>query len=166
MKENWQTQEEKLSISRQPAFRVGVVLVIILVTFIIVRQLFVPGTFGQYGYYRGDNVDEWVVKAASYADENQCAACHTDRVKEIGEAQHGQFSCQTCHGAAGQHTLNPEVVKPVIEADREFCGRCHNKLAGRESADIKQVSLGWHYNSITCTKCHDAHEPLVNVRSW
>ena len=151
--------EGKTKFSQLPAFRVGLLLVIFLAAFALVQQLSVPETFGQYGYYRGDNVSEWAGMEVSYAEEtNTCSACHAEKYNTFKQTEHGQMQCQTCHGAAKEHTLDPGTTKPTIEPSREFCGNCHFELEGRKETVIKQVGLD-HNGETNCVKCHDPHEP-------
>lgn len=151
---------QRPGITRLPVFRVGLLLVLVLAAFALVQQMSVPKSFGEYGYYRGDNVDEWAGMPVSYADETKtCASCHAERYQTLKQAVHGQLSCETCHGAALQHTEDPGAVQPVIEPSREFCGSCHQQIEGRSENNIKQIDLEQHNTGINCVQCHDPHDP-------
>jgi hypothetical protein len=97
-------------------------------------------------------------------------------------------SCEGCHGPGAKHIvamrsgdletgmasiLNPRTLKPVDLVD--FCGACHTtwwdakRIAARGVANVRfqpyrlEASRCWGSGDerLTCTACHNPHQPLV-----
>ncbi len=155
---------QKTRMSQKAVFRVGVVLVCALVVFGIIRQLSVPKSFGQYGYYRGDNVQEWVSMDQTFASGNQvCAQCHAQEVQEAAQAEHSQLDCQSCHGPMQDHVKQPNQVHPRVAGNVDLCGACHRVMVGRSKDNIRTVQVGSHSGGLDCIRCHDPHQPYAKI---
>ncbi len=150
---------KKTGLSHQPVFRAGVVVVIILTGFALLRMIFVPPTFGVYGYYRASNLDYWATRPVAYAQGTQCDTCHGERAGFVAAGGHAGLDCQSCHGPAASHPDNPGAWQPTINPDREFCARCHGQVEGRPDTVIKQIDLDQHNPGVSCVQCHDPHRP-------
>ena len=90
-------------------FRMAGLFVAGIVLFLVVRALFVPANFGEYGFFRpgalADNRDKPLV----YAGRGACAECHDEVVKLKGAGPHARIGCETCHGApARTPTIRPQ----------------------------------------------------------
>ncbi len=146
---------------KRPAVRVGLLLVVVIFAFIIVKQLLIPKSFNTYGFYRGDNVQEWVSMSAKYSSTGAaaCTTCHGDRVTLKDQGSHKAVNCESCHLAAGKHTQATFDAKPVKDSTREACLTCHNKQAARPETSIRQIDDSQHYLGMTCTTCHNPHSP-------
>lgn len=152
--------EEGGSLFNRPWLRAALVVVALLIAFFVVRDLAMPESFGQYGYYRGDNVDEWAVKPVAYSPGAQtCEKCHQDKYTQWSAGQHAGFGCETCHGPAQEHQSNPGKVRPALPVEREFCGVCHDTHEARVEL-IRQVDINEHNRGTACVACHDPHRPL------
>ncbi|HWJ03949.1 MAG TPA: cytochrome C [Verrucomicrobiae bacterium] len=154
----------KTRLSQQAVFRVGSLLFFILVVFAIIRQLLVPQSFGQYGYYRGDNVGEWVAIEQNYVSGSQaCNTCHGAEVQETLQAEHGKLDCQTCHGPLAPHVRKPDQLPVKITGTAELCGSCHRELIGRSKELIPTVKVNEHSGGLDCTRCHSPHQPWAKI---
>jgi len=87
-------------------------VVMIIVFYLIVRQLFVPAGFGQYGHYRGPSVIENATKNVKYAGAVSCADCHEQIIVDKKSGYHRDVACETCHGPSQNHTEDPENIMP------------------------------------------------------
>ncbi|MHB1418540.1 MAG: hypothetical protein ACYCX4_02980 [Bacillota bacterium] len=156
-------EDKRPKLVNRPAFRVGVVLAVILVAFALAQQSFIPKSWGAYGYFRGDNVSEWADRPVTFSSGSQlCKACHVDQGATLEQGAHAQLNCESCHGPAGKHTENPNKEnRPVIKVTREFCGACHNQIVGRSEQNIRQVNLNEHNTGMVCTLCHIPHNPKL-----
>jgi hypothetical protein len=153
---------QKVKLTDQPLFRVGMVIVIVLVVFVAVQQLSVPASFGKMGHYRSDNIREWREHELQYAaSSDTCLTCHSNLKNEFTTGRHQQLNCETCHGPAVKHLDNPGEFKPSIESSREFCGSCHQVLAGRRDSVITQIDLETHMGTANCSDCHKPHNPSL-----
>ncbi|HEX6880363.1 MAG TPA: hypothetical protein VF135_08375, partial [Terriglobales bacterium] len=60
--------------------RVAAVFVTGILLFLVLRAVFVPRSFGLYGHYRADALQEITARPISYAGHKACADCHDDVV--------------------------------------------------------------------------------------
>lgn len=115
-----------------------------------------PAVLEDYGFYRGgDNSEEWSDWSGQYADISTCNDCHEDKYSIWVESQHGTVICETCHGPGRDHL--DKGASLTIDASREFCGLCHNRVLGRPNG-FPQVDLGQHGGQSACITCHDPHD--------
>jgi hypothetical protein len=136
---------------------IGVALVAGL---IIARTLLVPETFGKYGHYRADAVDEARSQELVYAGADVCYECHDDIFDLKAESHHRGVSCEVCHGPAAEHTEDPDEFSPNLPTGRDACLICHSYNPSRPSG-FPQVLAERHNPGRTCMSCHDAHEPSL-----
>lgn len=140
--------------------RVGFLLIIVLVTFTFVRESFIPGSFGQYGRYRGDSIQENVAFAAMYAEgTDTCRKCHQDVFNKLSVSRHTGIDCQTCHGAGEKHSIKPEAFSLKIDDSKSLCESCHISIAGRRDKQIATVNV-MHSGGVNCTTCHNPHSGM------
>jgi hypothetical protein len=134
-------------------------------------SVFIPDSFGRYGYYRGANVAEWANLPPKYsAGASECAACHGARYELWSEGKHASVNCETCHGAAEKHirarrgpvtviTQPEEVPSLAIEDPRGLCILCHDGRVPGRPKDFPQVDVPRHAGEASCTLCHNPHSP-------
>ena len=124
-------------------------------------QLFIPHSFGKYGYYRGDNVAEWVRLPVRFSPgPSQCATCHGAKEQLRRSGAHSGLACETCHGPAAVHTQRTPDVKPQVPQASELCTLCHQPVVGRPDW-FPQVDPQLHAGGQECTLCHNPHRPEV-----
>lgn len=151
-------------------FRAGVAVLFVIIVFLIFRHISTPRSFGQYGYYRGDNVTDWTSLNSSYAPPGNavCSKCHALEVQEKSQAEHSKFDCQSCHGPLMEHVRNPSDSHPAVVGNAALCGTCHRVLVGRTKERIASVKVGEHSGGLDCTRCHNPHQPSLKTggRQW
>lgn len=140
--------------------RLLIVFAALIGLFVGVRFLLVPASFGKYGHYRANSIEDNRAIEPRYAKADECAACHADIVKLKEGSRHAGVACQTCHGPAIAHIADPMAVKPDKPRGREFCALCHAKNAARP-ADVPQVDLEKHNVGMDCLLCHNPHSPRL-----
>ena len=147
-------------------FRVLLVLLLVLVVVVVGRSFLIPKSFGMYGNYRYDNVQEQMdVRAPVHGGARSCADCHDDRFQAVGKGSHAKVSCEVCHGPLGRHVKDGDVVaKMAIERSPKLCGYCHRKIDGRPPK-FPQVVFEKHVEGGLgpkgCLECHDPHSPKL-----
>jgi hypothetical protein len=157
--------EQEFRRSQTAVFRVSILLLFVVIAFVIFRHLSIPKSFGQYGYYRGDNVEEWASLDQNYAPGSRdCSKCHANEFQATIQAEHNQLDCQSCHGPLLAHMRSPNESHPKVVGNADLCGACHRELVGRSSNQIRTVRVGEHSGGLDCTKCHDPHQPLTAIR--
>ena len=57
-------------------FRAAILLLAVIVTLVLGRSLFVPESWGEHGWYRGDAVTEHRNRPIRILGDESCAMCH------------------------------------------------------------------------------------------
>jgi hypothetical protein len=143
--------------------QIGVVLTIVGAGMFLLRQNFVPESFGELGHYRADAVTAIAAQEPKYAGWQACVMCHPDKVETKNKSYHRTVSCETCHGPARNHTGNPMQLRPALPMGREPCLTCHSYLESRPTG-FPQIIEERHNPVRACTGCHDAHDPTPPER--
>lgn len=130
--------------------RVAVIIAVVMVGFLVARGLTVPKSFGQYGHYRGESIQERQSLPAILENPETCRECHEDELKhEAGEdaiwpgldawkkGKHGALTCANCHDNLKEHIerqqMDPAPTEFVVTKDMrpQLCLLCHHEMAAR-----------------------------------
>lgn len=145
-------------------FRIGVLLGLVLVIFAFVRTAAVPASFGEYGRYRGDNIEENINKEVGFTKDNSvCGTCHQSEIQVLAGAEHKGLNCESCHGPGSKHTAQPAAVSLKIEESVEICSSCHAQIAARPEDKIATVRPMMHSGGGDCVLCHNPHRPSAKI---
>jgi hypothetical protein len=147
----------KLNIPQQ-LYPLGILFIIAITALIIVRQLLVPPTFGEYGHYRAQAIEDNLTQPISYAGYYSCNECHDDLMEKKNASHHQGVACEVCHGPAAKHIEDPSEYLPDAPRDRGFCPLCHGFDPARPSG-FPQIIPALHNPGRSCIFCHDPHEP-------
>jgi len=132
--------------------------VIFIGLFLVIRHFLIPDSFGQFGHYRADALEEIAGKEMVFADPEDCKACHDDILEKISKSEHRGLSCLICHGPGLEHVNNPQTGNIVKPGSRNFCGKCHEYNITKPIDVIFQVDLSEHNPDFeNCTDCHNPH---------
>ena len=137
--------------------RVILLTVFIMASYFVARHFLVPASFGQYGWYRGNALQELRVLPISYAGRAACVECHSDEAEKMSRSSHRSVSCESCHGPNHTHAEDPTESPSKIE-DPRFCLRCHQAVFSRP-AKFPQIEAAAHYSAQRCKECHPPHAP-------
>ena len=150
-------------------FRAAILLVLAVTAILVTLRLFVPKSFGKYGNYRGDNLEEQMAKPVVWQshENEQCGECHPDEVEKKKNSRHSVVRCMDCHGPISAHVKNGEkIADQFINRSWQWCGRCHQYSAARSKVLIHQIDvtdhLAKHNVALTrevCIQCHSPHSP-------
>ncbi len=136
--------------------RIGLLFAGLVALIIIIRGL-LPPEIKKTEIHKKSTVDREIAKPINYAGSNVCGNCHEEsNIKSTG--YHRNLSCETCHGAAKEHSENPSDVKPQIPRQREFCTHCHNYDMSRPTG-FPQINPIAHNPLKPCVTCHNPHDP-------
>ncbi|MFU8766164.1 MAG: cytochrome c3 family protein [Candidatus Methanoperedens sp.] len=140
--------------------RAFTLLAIIIIAFIFVRSLAVPGSFGDYGWYRGDSVNELRSQDIEYAGSRTCGdvGCHNTLYSIWNQSRHKTVNCETCHGPSEKHASNIRIMPEPADDSRDFCGLCHYNRVARPDG-FPQVDPEIHGQNLRCAYCHNPHKP-------
>jgi hypothetical protein len=149
-------------------FRAAILLLAVVVTLLLGRSLFVPETWGEYGWYRGAAVDDHRAKPVRHLGDEACAMCHDTEFEEHAAGVHAPVRCELCHGPATAHVNLEEgekIADMPVRRTRELCETCHRMLAARADG-FPQVEVrehlaenGGELTPDACFECHDPHSP-------
>jgi len=136
--------------------RLSLLTLLIIGAYFTARSVLTPRSFGQFGWYRGDALEELRERPVVYAGRNGCTECHKDAVQKVAKAEHKSLGCETCHGVSMAHADNPDVKLPKLTD--HLCLRCHERAPARP-VWLKQMEPAKHYNNQRCVECHVPHQP-------
>ena len=139
--------------------RLSIAFAIFITLFLLLRKLLIPDSFGQYGHYRGDSLNDNALQAIHYAGQAACLECHQDIEDQKQADVHNGIKCETCHGPGQKHAESAEAADILKPESREFCGVCHEKNAARRTDAIVQINLNEHNTGKKCIECHNPHQP-------
>ena len=147
-------------------FRVAILLFFVVVALVLGRGLFVPDSWGEYGWYRGDSVNDHRARPVRHGGDAACAPCHEEQLDLRNAGSHATVRCELCHAPVVEHVVDGEVVAEMpIAPSLELCSRCHRQLNARP-ADFPQVNVRQHVEEMesefgdnVCIECHDPHSP-------
>jgi len=139
--------------------RLAIAFAIFISLFLLLRHFLVPDTFGQYGFYRGASLTDNASPPIHYAGEKACFDCHQEIEDAKKEDVHSTIRCEACHGPGQKHVESGEAADIFKPAERESCGICHSKNAGKQKDVIFQIDLNEHNTGKKCIECHNPHQP-------
>ncbi len=146
--------------------RAVLLVIVIAVVFVIVRHVLVPGSYGDYGPFRGDSLAEFAARTPVHGGPGACVECHADEADFVSEEEHGSISCEACHAPLATHAAAGEKTADMaVHRTTALCAWCHQRLVARP-ATFPQVILVEHVTDKggelaegICLECHDAHDP-------
>ena len=101
------------------------VFVVGIVLFLVLRGIFVPRSFGQYGFYRGAAIADTASRPVVFAGHLACESCHTDVHDLKSKGVHARVACESCHGPLAKHADDPTSLQPPKIDVAVLCVRCH-----------------------------------------
>jgi hypothetical protein len=148
-------------------FRVLFLLVIGIVVLVLGRSLFLPDTWGEYGFYRGASAEEYSNLPVMHHGNASCRPCHEENVQTLADGVHHNLRCELCHAPLTTHVTGEEVTAEMpVRKSADLCLLCHRKLEARP-ADFPQIQARQHveenggeYGPEACFDCHDPHSPF------
>lgn len=129
---------------------VAVIIVVVMVGFLVARALTVPTSFGQYGHYRGESIQERQGLPVILENPETCRECHEDELKRDPDTvaiwpgldvwqkgKHGALTCANCHGNLKEHVarrrIDSTLKEFVVTKDNrpQLCLLCHHAMVAR-----------------------------------
>ncbi len=133
-------------------------LVVFIGLFLLARHFLIPESFGKYGHYRANSMDEIAAIPAKYAGKDACAECHETEVEKLASDLHSGLTCEVCHGPGTEHIADQEKGILMKPGTREFCGICHSLNPARKTEVINQIDTKEHHpEKANCIDCHNPH---------
>ena len=143
-------------------FRMAAVFAVGIVLFLVLRAIFVPKTFGQYGHYRAAAIADVASKPVIFAGHQACESCHTDVLDVKSKGVHAHVACESCHGPLAKHADNPTALQPPHIDVAVLCVRCHEANIAKPKT-FPQVVSADHSGGVVCDICHKPHSPKIDT---
>ena len=143
-------------------FRLAAVFLAGIVVFLVLRGFLVPKSFGEYGHYRGNALNDIAARPIHYAGHQTCETCHSDVLDKKKDGRHAHVNCEACHGPLARHADDPGEVQPAKLDTLVLCARCHEANAAKPKS-FPQVATADHSNGLPCDTCHQPHSPAITA---
>lgn len=139
--------------------RIVLLTIAIVGSYLVARYLLTPDSFGRYGWYRANALEDAASLKRVFAGKKACGECHSEIEAMLAKFPHKTLSCEGCHGPGQAHADNPDdaASSPGKNAFSS-CIRCHEANPSRPKWH-KQISTKAHYTGDKCTECHLPHAP-------
>jgi len=145
-------------------FRMASLFVAGILVFLVLRSVLVPRSFGQYGHYRGDDLNEVRAHPVKYAGHQTCETCHTDVLEIKVEGKHAHVACESCHGPLAKHADDPTALQPEKLDTKVLCVRCHEASTAKPK-HFPQVISEDHSSGLACNECHKPHSAAMEAEA-
>ena len=167
-------QQEYRSKSYSHIIRIILILIAVVGVGVVVRAMVMPKSFGEFGHYRGDAVEDEINRPIRNGTNASCLVCHPYIRKMHMEGVHKTVSCEFCHGPMADHVKDGKVIAHLPKKEgkeiKTLCMRCHNQIIrARPKESIKMISMPRHLEEKhvrtdhNCNQCHNVHAPLMWV---
>jgi len=143
-------------------FRMAAVFAAGIVMFLVIRTVFVPHSFGQYGHYRGAALAEIADRPVMFGGHPACESCHSDVHDLKSKGVHTGVACESCHGPLAKHADDPTVLQPPHIDVAVLCVRCHEANIAKPKT-FPQVVSADHSGGVVCDTCHKPHSPKIDT---
>lgn len=131
-----------------------------LLLFLVLRGIFIPAGFGEYGHFRAGALEDNQSTPQNYAGRLACEECHDDVAAERTGSGHEAVACESCHGPLAAHANDPSSLVPEAPEATPLCLNCHRVNVARPSW-FPQVEPVDHAEGESCNTCHLPHHPEV-----
>lgn len=133
-------------------------LAVFICIFLVARHYLIPESFGKYGHYRANSLDEIAALPVHYSGKTVCIDCHDTEAALLASDAHSGLSCEVCHGPGIKHADDPDNNKLEKPGTREDCGKCHSINSARKPNVITQIDIKTHnIERANCIDCHNPH---------
>lgn len=143
-------------------FRFAGLFLLAFIVFLGIRGYVVPKSFGQYGHYRANAINDIAASPIRFAGHEACETCHADVLDVKKAGKHARVNCEACHGPLAKHADDPASVTPAKLDTAALCVRCHAASAARPKS-FPQVAAAEHSSGVACETCHQPHNPAVGA---
>ena len=129
----------------------------IVVSYLSARYILTPSSFGDFGGYRGNALQEIAIRSPVFVGKEACGECHSDQFEAVLKFEHKTVSCEACHGPGPAHSDDFGVLQG--SPSDPACMRCHEANPSKPKW-YKQITKTDHYEGDgQCAECHTPHHP-------
>ena len=138
--------------------RIGTVFIVLIIVVIGIRVFIIPEDLKEREVFRTSAIKRELATKTFYAGSEICLDCHDDVYDTKHNGYHQNLSCEVCHGAALEHSEDPDEVIPDAPRGRKHCAVCHTYNPSRPTG-FPQINPYAHDPLEPCIFCHDPHDP-------
>jgi hypothetical protein len=142
-------------------------------TILVGKVLYTPESWGKYGHYRANYIEEEASRPISYGQNESCSKCHEEVNELKDEGKHKRLSCEICHSPLSEHVKDGKkfAKMEVVKGDKldALCLRCHQKGTIGRPAHFPTIDKKEHLKEKRvrddhhCNQCHTVHHPMENI---
>jgi hypothetical protein len=140
-------------------FRLFFSFVVFISIFILIRRFVIPDSYGKYGHYRANSIEDNKIRTTYFKGEKKCTECHQQVYDLKASDVHNRIHCESCHSPRIAASIDCKVKPPVVKGTIQFCGQCHSINLGRLEKGAPQLNFKEHYDKQNCIECHNPHAP-------
>ena len=123
----------------------------IVATIFLGRHLLTPDSWGKYGHYRADYIDEEANRSINYGENDSCMKCHSEVTEMLKHGEHKTLSCEVCHSPLSEHIADGKKIGSMkVPTGNEIDKNEH----------YKKLEIRADHN---CNQCHTVHYPKENI---
>ena len=142
-------QDESKSKYNAHLIKLIIAIFVVAIGGFFARQLFVPESMGQYGHYRGADIEDQKNIPIKLGTNESCFQCHKPIRTIHKNGVHKTVSCEVCHGSYGNHIKDGKKIGTLPVKTKEeitaLCLRCHNEvIQARPRESIRMVGMPRH----------------------
>ena len=155
------------------SIRLILIFVGVIVLVVVARILILPESWGEYGYYRGDSINEEASHPLVHGTNDSCKACHEELYGMKKAGAHQRLSCEACHAPVTEHVYDGKKFAdmPVRKGMTQttLCLKCHQSVLGRPEK-FPMIAYPAHMEeqevklTHDCNRCHTVHAPLESMK--
>lgn len=173
--------------------RLGIVLVLAAIGFLVIRSFAIPASWNYDVWYRGGARDDIASLPLVHGNNDSCVPCHED-VSLTGAVEEAKFqdeffdvpdtadetesdevyehrtlNCEVCHGPLAEHAAGDEKIGDavVMRDDNWQCLNCHRQLISRPQGFPQFTDSVEDHRDLgdntRCIKCHGPHNPIEEL---
>lgn len=152
--------------------RLGLVLAVALIGFLIAKTLARPPSWNDVAWYRSASLVDMQKKTLVYGGNESCQSCHKKETVALAGPGHWKLSCESCHGPLIKHIKHDEKIGDAIvvnESPRQ-CLNCHSEQISKPK-DFPQYRYRHGERKVRrqksqrggrpCMGCHNPHSPEI-----
>jgi len=109
-------------------FRLFFSFIVFVSLFILIQRLVTPDSFGKYGHYRANSLEDNKMRTSYYKGEKKCTECHQEVYDLKATDVHDGVRCESCHSPKIAGTIDCKVNPPIVKGTILFCAQCHAKI--------------------------------------
>jgi hypothetical protein len=143
--------------SKSHIYRLGIVLVVCVTGFLVIRSYAVPNSWNHDAWYRGDNQEDLKKQPLIFGGNESCQSCHEDVSLVAAVASKGEEKFVDEFGDEIEIEFDEEPASVMVFAHKTLsCESCHGPLAHHAAGEDKiGDAIVMDKSNWQCMNCHE-----------